>query len=279
MTTTDPRTVAYSVDDGVATVVLDRPDKLNAFTLAMGEELLAALDEIDRDDAVRAAVFTGRGRAYCAGADVADGTAIFGRESADFDMVTHADLGGVLSRRMLESTKPLIAAVNGPAVGIGVTSTLPMDARLASTTARFGFVFTRRGLVPEACSSWFLPRLVGMATAAEWVYSGRVFEADEALRAGLVQSLHAPDELLGEAYRLAHTMTDSSSPVAVAVARRMLWRMYADGTPERAHELDSRGIHHLGASPDCAEGVAAFLDRRPPAFPMTVSRDLPDYLG
>jgi enoyl-CoA hydratase/carnithine racemase len=269
----------YSVTDSIATVILDRPDRLNAFTEAMGAELIRVMDEIDADDEVRAVVFTGRGRAYCAGADLSEGTDIFeGDESGDFRMDRDADYGGLIARRFYDSTKPLIAAINGPAVGIGISSTLPMDIRLASTTARFGFVFTRRGLVPEASSSWFLPRLVGISQALEWVYSGRVFEADEALRAGLVRSLHEPDELLPAAYALARELTSASAPVAVAIARRMLWQMLADGGPELAHELDSRGIFFLGRSADCKEGVHAFLDKRAPHFPMRVSTDLPDYV-
>ncbi|MDQ1735118.1 MAG: hypothetical protein QOH56_1369 [Pseudonocardiales bacterium] len=269
----------YSVTDSIATVILDRPDRLNAFTEAMGAELIRVMDEIDADDEVRAVVFTGRGRAYCAGADLSEGTDIFeGDESGDFRMDRDADYGGMIARRFYDSTKPLIAAINGPAVGIGISSTLPMDIRLASTTARFGFVFTRRGLVPEASSSWFLPRLVGISQALEWVYSGRVFEADEALRAGLVRSLHEPDELLPAAYALARELTSASAPVAVAIARRMLWQMLADGGPELAHELDSRGIFFLGRSADCKEGVHAFLDKRAPHFPMRVSTDLPDYV-
>jgi enoyl-CoA hydratase/carnithine racemase len=273
------RFLEYDVAEGIATVTLNRPERLNAFTLAMGAELVAVMDQIDQDDDVRVAVFTGKGRAYCAGADLSGGTEIFeGDESGVFDMKRDADYGGIVARRLYESTKPLIAAINGPAVGIGITSTLPMDVRLASDSARFGFVFTRRGLVPEACSSWFLPRLVGISRAAEWVYTGRVFGAEEALRAGLVSSVHAPEDLLPAAYRLAREMSQATSAVAVAVARRMLWQMYGTGTPELAHELDSRGIFFLGRSPDCAEGVQSFLEKRDPVFPMRVSRDLPRYM-
>lgn len=270
----------YSVDNSIATVILDRPDRLNAFTEAMGAELIAVMDRIDADDDVRAVVFTGRGRAYCAGADLSGGTEIFtGDDSGEFRMDRDADYGGRIARRFYDSTKPLIAAINGPAVGIGISSTLPMDIRLASTTARFGFVFTRRGLVPEASSSWFLPKLVGISQALEWVYSGRVFDAEEALRAGLVRSLHEPEDLLPAAYALAHELTRFSAPVAVTVSRRMLWQMLAEGSPELAHELDSRGIFFLGRSADCTEGVDAFLDKRAPQFPMRVSTDLPDYVS
>lgn len=272
------RTIDYTVSDHVATVWLDRPDKLNAFTLEMGDELVAVMDEIDGDDDVRVAVFTGRGRAFCAGADLSGGIEIFEHADEDFDMTRDADGGGVVARRFFESTKPLIAAINGPAVGVGITQTLPMDVRMAAETARIGFVFTRRGLVPEACSSWFLPRIVGISRAAEWVYTGRIFDAREALQAGLVRSLHAPEDLLPAAYALAREMAEGSAPVAVAMARRMLWQMFGTGTPEIAHELDSRGIFHLGRSADCVEGVQSFLERRPAEFPGRVSRDLPAYV-
>lgn len=272
-------TIQYAVRDGIATVTLNRPDRLNAFTLEMGADLVAVLDEIDADDDVRVAVFTGNGRGFSAGADLSEGTTIFeGDESGEFVMSRDADYGGVIARRIWECTKPLIAAVNGPAVGVGLTTTLPMDFRIASERARFGFVFVRRGLVPEASSSWFLPRIVGISQAAEWVYTGRVFDAEEALRGGLVRSVHAHDDLLPAAYRLAGEIAESSSPVAVAISRRMLWQMFGTGTPETAHELDSRGIFFLGRAPDCTEGVQAFLEKRPPRFPMRVSRDLPEYV-
>ncbi|SOD74642.1 enoyl-CoA hydratase [Jatrophihabitans sp. GAS493] len=269
--------IRYEVTDHIATVTLNRPERLNAFIFEMGDEIMAAMDRIDADDDVRAVVFTGAGRAYCAGADLAGGTEIFEHDTAEFSMERDADYGGTLARRFYESTKPLIAAINGPAVGIGISSTLPMDIRLASETARIGFVFTRRGLVPEACSSWFLPKIVGISRAAEWIYSGRIMDADEALRAGLVRSVHPVDELLPAAYALAHELTDASSPVAVAISRRMLWRMLGASTPSYAHELDSRGIFSLGREPDAAEGVSSFLQKRPAEFPMSVSTDLPEY--
>lgn len=272
-------TIRYDTGtDGTATVTLDRPERLNAMTRAMADELIAVMDEIDGDDAVRVAIFTGAGRAYCAGADLSpEAKPLQRRTSGAFDMTLDADYGGLVSRRFFESTKPLIAAINGAAVGVGITSALPMDFRLASTTAKFGFVFLRRGLVPEAASSWFLPRLVGMDQALEWVYSGRVFEADEALRAGLVRSVHAPDELLPAARTLAREITAHSAPVAAAIARRMLWQLYGTGTPELAHELDSRAIRYLANSADRNEGVSSFLEKRPARFTMTVSEDLPEY--
>jgi enoyl-CoA hydratase/carnithine racemase len=271
--------VDYQVRDRIATLTLDRPDALNAFTHAMGMEMVRVMDEVDGDDEVRALVITGAGRAFCAGADLSEGTKIFENPSpAPFEMEQDADYGGILTRRFFASTKPIIGAINGAAVGMGVTMTLPMDVRLASTSARFGFVFARRGLVPEAASSFFLPRIVGISQAAEWVYSGRVFGAEEALQTGLVRSLHAPGELLPAATALAKTFIESSSAVSVAVSRRMLWEMLAEGTPELAHELDSRGIFHLGRADDVKEGVASFLEKRPPVFPMRVSTDLPQYV-
>jgi enoyl-CoA hydratase/carnithine racemase len=276
--TADFETITYAIADSIAVITLDRPERLNAFTETMGAELVAAMDAVDDDDQVRAAVFTGSGRAFCAGADISAGTEVFERGSGTpFRMDRHADWGGVVARRFLASTKPLIAAINGPAVGIGLTATLPMDARLASDTARFGFVFTRRGLVPEACSSWFLPRIVGIDQALDWVYSGRLFDADEALRAGLVRSVHPGDELLDAALALAREWTQASAAVSVAISRWMLWRLLADATPAIAHEIDSLGIFSLGRSADADEGVAAFLEKRPADFPMQVSTDLPEF--
>ena len=268
-------TIDYAVDGGIATITLDRPDALNAITLPMIDEMVAALDLVDADDDVRAVIFTGRGRAFCAGADLSGGTEILRRGEGEFRMDRDADGGGVFSRRVFACTKPVIAAVNGPAVGMGVTMTLPMDVRICAEDVRFGLVFTRRGLVPEACSSWFLPRIVGISRAAEWVYSGRMFDAREALSAGLVRSVHPADELLPAARELAREMTEHSAPVAVAVSRRMLWEMLSEGTPELAHELDSRGIASLGASRDAEEGIGAFLEKRSPRFPMRPSTDMP----
>lgn len=273
-------TLLYEVDDGIATVTFHRPDRLNAFTDLMGDELMALLDDIDGDDTVRAVVFTGSGRAYCAGADLAGDGAIFDRGDApEFDMARHADHGGTIARRLLACTKPLVAAVNGPAVGIGASTTLPMDVRLAADDARIGFVFTRRGLVPESCSSWFLPRIVGISQAAEWIYSGRVFDAQEALRTGLVRSLHPRAELVPAAIALARSMVADSAPVAVAAARQMLWRMAGAADPADAHVLDSRGIFELGRGADAKEGVSAFLEKRPARFPLRVSSDLPGFVA
>lgn len=270
--------IAYEVNERVATVTLDRPDKLNAFTGQMMREVIDAFDRADADDDVRAVVVTGRGRAFCAGADLSSGGATFDAEArgAPTRPEEARDGGGMVSLRIFRSEKPVIAAVNGPAVGVGVTMTLPMDVRLASETARFGFVFARRGIVPEAASSWFLPRVVGISRAAEWVYTGRVFPAAEALEAGLVRSVHPPDELLPAAYALAREIAENTSPVSVALSRRMLWRMLGAPHPMEAHRVDSRAILAMGRSPDAKEGVTSFLEKRPAAFPLRVSTDVPD---
>jgi enoyl-CoA hydratase/carnithine racemase len=273
----DFETILLDREDGIATITLHRPDRLNAFTERMLEELVQALDETDADDDVRAVIVTGSGRAFCAGADLSGGEETFGRDAEPFSMERHADGGGVLARRLFDSAKPVIGAVNGPAVGIGVTMTLPMDVRLAADNARFGFVFAKRGIVPEACSSFFLPRVVGIARAAEWVFSGRIFDASEALSSGLVRSIHPGDELLPAARALAAEFRDGTSAVAVAIARRMLWQMLADGDPATAHEVDSEALHFLGSSDDVREGVKSFLEKRQPNFPLRVSRDMPDF--
>ena len=274
--------IAYEVEDGILTLTLDRPDALNAFTPRMQQELIDACDRIDADDAVRAVVVTGRGRGFCAGADLSAGGSTFDAEARggairDDRGLPPRDGGGLVTLRLFNLTKPVIAAVNGPAVGVGVTMTLPMDVRLASETARFGFVFTRRGLVPEAASSWFLPRVVGISRALEWVCTGRVFPAEEALAGGLVRSIHPPDELLPAARALAREMAEGTSPVSVALSRQMLWRMLGASHPMDAHRIDSRGIADRGSSPDAREGVESFLEKRPASFPLRVSDGMPDF--
>jgi enoyl-CoA hydratase/carnithine racemase len=277
-------TIALAVADGIATITLNRPDKLNAFTARMRDELIAAFDATDADDAVRAVIVTGAGRAFCAGADLSSGGQTFdyaarneaAREEARIGDV-YRDGGGMVTLRIYRSLKPVIAAVNGAAVGIGLTMQLPMDMRLASTDARFGFVFARRGITPEAASSWFLPKLVGMQTALEWCFTGRVFGAQEALERGLVRSLHAPDELLPAAHALAREIADHSAPVSVALTRQMLWRMAGASHPMEAHRIDSRAIQSRGASADAREGVGAFLDKRPAVYPNKVSTDMPAF--
>ena len=276
-------TLAYELEDGVATITLNRPDKLNAFNTQMMKDLIAVFDVTDADDAVKAVIVTGAGRGFCAGADLSAGGETFdydkrgGEDQAarQRDGVQR-DGGGLVSLRIYDSLKPVIAAVNGPAVGVGVTMQLPMDIRLASTEARFGLVFARRGLNPEAASSWFLPRLVGVQTALEWCYTGRVFSAQEALDRGLVRSLHAPDELLPAAKALAREIVENTAPVSIAITRQLIWRMAGAPHPMDAHRADSRGIQIRGAMADAREGVMSFLEKRPPVFPNQVSTDLPD---
>jgi enoyl-CoA hydratase/carnithine racemase len=264
--------------DGVLTITLNRPDRLNAWTPTMGAELIAAFDVADGDDAVRAIIVTGAGRGFCAGADLQAGGSTFDwRERQDGDAVPR-DGGGQFTLRVFDSTKPVIAAINGPAVGVGATMTLPMDIRLAADSARVGFVFARRGIVPEACSSWFLPRVVGISRAMEWVATGRVFSAQEALEGGLVRSLHAQDELLDAARAIAREIADNTAAVSVALARRMLWRMLGAEHPMLAHRADSRGMFSRGQSADAAEGITSFLEKRPPRFPDRVSDGLPDIM-
>lgn len=269
--------ILYEVRDGVALVTLNRPDRMNALTYRMIAELIDAVDRIDADDEVRVAVVTGSGpRAFCAGADLEGDTFEPRDRSRGFSLDEHYDGGGRVALRIYESVKPFIAAVNGAAAGFGATITLPMDLRIAATTARFGFVFVRRGIVPESCSSWFLPRLVGMGTAAEWVYTGRVFGADEAYRAGLVRSLHEPDELLPAAIELARSLSANSAPVATALSRQLLWQMVGAPDPYRAHVLESRALFELAGSADVREGVDSFLGKRAAKFPLRVSTDLPN---
>ena len=285
----DFETIGYEVAQRVATITLDRPDRLNAFTVGMQRELCRAFDLVDEDDDVRVVIVTGRGRGFCAGADLGGGGDTFDTGAAQPDgaegavsggarsEMEHRDEGGLLTLRIFRCTKPVIAAINGPAVGVGVTMTLPMDIRLASTTARFGFVFARRGIVPEACSSWFLPRLVGISQAAEWCYTGRVFGADEALAGGLVRSVHEPDDLLAAAQEIARDIADNTSAVSVALTRAMLWRMLGEAHPMAAHRVDSPGIAYLGKSADAREGVVSFLEKRPAAFTDTVTGDMPPH--
>jgi enoyl-CoA hydratase/carnithine racemase len=270
--------IDYSVADHIATITLSRPDKLNAFTGVMMKELIAAFDKADADDDVRVVIVTGAGRGFCAGADLSAGGDTFNDGSLSTDAATkfRRDGGGTVTLRIFAMHKPVIGAINGPAVGIGATMTLPMDFRLASDAAKIGFVFTRRGIVPEACSSWFLPRLVGIAQAQEWVMTGRVFRADEALAGGLVRSVHPAGELLDAARTLAKEIIDNTAPVSVALARQMMWRMLGASHPMDAHRVDSRGIQIRGRSNDVKEGVMSFLEKRPAKFVDRVSSDVPD---
>lgn len=283
--------IALDIDGPIATITLDRPEKLNAFTGVMMTEIIAAFDETDANDQVKAVIVTGRGRAFCAGADLSAGAATFDYEklggarsanpmrddgSTDWTHPATRDGGGQVTMRIFRSLKPVIAAVNGPAVGIGATMQLAMDMRLASDTARFGFVFARRGIVPEAGSSWFLSKLVGLPQALEWCMTGRVFDAAEAEKGGLTRSTHAPDDLLPAARALALEIAENTAPVSVALTRQMLWRMAGAPSPWDAHRLDSKMVYMRGRSGDAKEGVVSFLEKRPPAYPDTVSQNMPE---
>jgi enoyl-CoA hydratase/carnithine racemase len=289
--------ILLDVADGVATITLNRPDKLNAFTGRMMHELIEAFDRTDADDGVRVVIMTGAGRAFCAGADLSAGAKTFDYAARSDDLSSRAgqaspvrddgsvdyahegvrDGGGRVTLRIFESLKPVIGAINGPAVGIGVTMQLPMDIRIASSAAKFGFVFARRGIVPEAASSWFLPRLVGISQAMEWCATGRVFGAEEALKGGLVSRVVEPDALLAEAHALAREIADNTAPVSVAMTRQMLWRMLGADHPMEAHKLDSRAIYARGRQADAKEGVMSFLEKRPARYPDAVSTDMPDF--
>ena len=271
--------ILYEVTDGVATITFNRPEKLNAFTREMVHSMIELLDRADADDEVRAVIVTGAGRAFCAGADLSadSGSNVFRQEViADQDAVPR-DFGGVLTLRIFECLKPIIAAVNGPAVGIGATMQLAMDIRLASDQARYSFLFARRGIVPEAASSWFLPRVVGISRALEWSYTGSMISAQQALDAGLLRSVHKADELLPAAHALAREIADNSAPVSVALTRQMMWRMLGADHPMEAHKLDSRAVSVRGRSADAKEGIGSFLEKRPAHFTDKVSSDMPEF--
>jgi enoyl-CoA hydratase/carnithine racemase len=274
----DFQDITYDVTDGIATITLHRPDKMNAFTGRMMHEIISALDAADADDDVKVVIFTGAGRAYCAGADLSSGGETFAKGGSDVQTKQGVprDGGGLVSLRIFNSLKPVIGAINGAAVGVGATMTLPMDIRLASDAAKFGFVFAKRGIVPEACSSYFLPRIVGIQQATEWVYTGRVFGADEALSGGLIRSVHAADDLLPAAHKIAREIADNTAPVSVALSRQMMWRMLGASHPMEAHRVDSRGIMERGKSADSKEGVMSFLEKRDAVYPDRVSDGLPN---
>lgn len=270
-------TVKTCVADGVMTVTLNRPEKLNAFTVTMFQDLMQVADRIDQDDEVRVAIFTGEGRAFCAGADLASGENTFNYDAGggEIDWNKVRDIGGVLNLRLFRSRKPLIAAINGPAVGVGATMTLPMDIRLAADNAKMGFVFVRRGIVPDGAASWLLPKVVGLPQALEWTLSGRVFDANEALKGGLVRSLHKPEDLMPTAMSLAREIADNTSAISVALARQLLWNTSGKDHPVYANMYESRGLYHAGRSPDAMEGVMSFLQKRTPKYPGKVSTDMP----
>ena len=270
--------ILYEVEDSILTITLNRPEALNAFNNEMLFELIDACDKADADDDVKAIIITGAGRGFCAGADLSGGGNAFDYDSReDKENGLSRDGGGRLTLRLYELNKPIIAAINGPAVGVGVTMTLPMDIRLASINAKFGFVFARRGIVPEACSSYFLPRVVGISKALEWCYSGKVFPASEAMEGGLLRSLHEPEDLLVEARKIAAEIADNTSAVSITLVRHMMWKMLGADHPMEAHKIDSRGIYHRGKSPDSKEGVVSFLEKRPADFPGKVSTDMPEF--
>jgi enoyl-CoA hydratase/carnithine racemase len=268
--------ILYEVQDQVLTITLNRPQRLNAFTKTMGRELIEAFDRSDADDDVRAVIVTGAGRGFCAGADLQGGGGTFDYEGDPASDEAPRDGGGRMALRIFDSLKPVIGAINGPAVGVGATMTLPMDVRMAADDARIGFVFSRRGIVPEACSSWFLPRVVGISQAIEWVATGRVFDAGEALAGGLVRSLHPGAELMHAARALAREIADNTAPVSVALARRLMWDMLGAAHPMEAHRADSRAMFARGKSADAAEGISSFLEKRPASYPDRVSDGLPD---
>ena len=282
-------TIKYDVADQILTITLNRPEKLNAFNATMMNELIDAFDKADADDNVRAIIVTGEGRAFCAGADLSSGGDTFDRDAkrgparrlangdVDYSGPGIRDGGGQVTLRIFKCLKPVIGAINGPAVGIGVTMQLPMDIRIASDNARFGFVFSQRGIVPEAASSWFLPRLVGISQALEWCYSGRVFPAQEALAGGLVSKVVAPDQLIPTARELARSFIDKTAPVSIALIRQQMWRLMGADDPMEAHKVDSRGIYARGRSDDVKEGVTSFLEKRPAQFKNKVSTDMPSY--
>ncbi|HWX45487.1 MAG TPA: crotonase/enoyl-CoA hydratase family protein [Solirubrobacteraceae bacterium] len=273
----DFESIRYEVADHVLTITLNRPERLNAFTPTMGRELIEAFDRADEDDEVRAIIVTGAGRGFCAGADLAaDGSTFDWRDRVTEEQEIPRDGGGQVALRIFACSKPVIAAINGPAVGVGVTMTLPMDIRLAAEGARIGFVFVRRGIVPEACSSWFLPRIVGISQALEWVATGRVFTAGEALAGGLVRSVHPEGELLDAARALAGEIAQNTAPVSVALARRLMWSNLGAEHPMEAHRADSRAMFARGQSADAREGVTSFLEKREPAFADRVSDGLPE---
>jgi len=269
--------IEYDVEDEVATIALDRPERLNAFTVEMMSELIDAFDRVDDDDSVRAVIVTGKGPGFCAGADLGGGPDTFDHGEAPAGRVAPRDAGGIVGLRIFRCRKPVIAAINGPAVGVGATITLPMDMRLMAETARVGFVFGARGIVPDGACSWFLPRIVGINQALEWCLTARVFPAAEALRAGLVRSVHPKDELLDAARALAKEIATSVAPVSAVITRQLLWRMMCVDHPMEAHRVDSLAIFQTGKTADAIEGISAFFEKRPARWSLAPSKDTPDW--
>ena len=269
--------ILYEVEDGILTITLNRPEILNAFSGGMLRDITEAFDRADSDDSVHAVIITGAGRGFCAGQDLSKGDSTWEGHEEALEGKEVGDGGGELSRRLFRSLKPVIVAFNGPAVGVGMTFTLAADVRIAVKEAKMGFVFSARGIVPEGCSSWFLPRLVGISKALEWCYSARIFRAEEALEAGLIRSVHEKDDLLPAARALAQEFVQGSSKVSNAVLRHMMWRMLGADHPMEAHKIDSRGIFHLGQGADAHEGVTSFLEKRPAEFSLKTSEDMPEF--
>jgi len=267
--------IKYEIEDRILTLTLNRPERLNAYTEVMRAELVDALDHADADDNIRAIIVTGAGRAFCAGMDLGDGGATFDYNAVAQD--EHRDGGGILALRIFRLKKPIIAAINGSAVGVGLTMTLPMDIRIVADTAKMGIVFVRRGIVNDACSSWFLPRVVGIGKAVEWALSGRLFSGQEALASGLVSQLVAPEEVLPTARAMALEIAQNTAPVSAALVRQMMWSMLGADHPMEAHRIESKGFHWAGQQPDAAEGIAAFLEKRLPHYTMSPQTDMPDY--
>jgi len=274
------KNILLEQQDNIAVLSLNRPNKLNAFTFSMMEEMIAALDALDADDSVHALIITGKGRAFCAGADLSSGQDTFNPSFDDFAVQEsdfRRDSGGILTLRMYKFLKPIVVACNGPAVGIGASMQLAADIRLASDQARFGFVFNNRGIVPDACSSWFLPRIVGISRALELTYSGRIIDAQEALQLNLVSSIHDSEDLLSSAVDITKKMVQNSAPVSISLTRQMLWRSLESSGPYDAHVIESKAIDSRGASEDAKEGVSSFLGKRPAEFKNKVSSDMPEF--
>lgn len=270
-------TLLTNVENKVMTIVLNRPEVLNAYNYTMHAELLAAFDEADDDDDVRVIILTGAGRGFCAGMDLAAGADTFNR-SGDHNIESHRDGGDELTQRIFRSRKPVIAAINGPATGVGLTMTLACDFRLASETSKMGFVFVQRGIAPDACSSWFTPRIVGISKALDWFLTGRVFSAQEAFEGGLVSELLAPDDLLPRAHEIARSIADKTSAVSAAIVRRLLWQMLGAADPADAFRKESMALYYMGGAADSREGVTSFLEKRPAQFTMSVANDFPEFL-
>ena len=276
----DYKNILIEQQDNIAVLSLNRPNKLNAFTFSMMEEMIDALDALDADDSVDALIITGKGRAFCAGADLSSGQETFNPSFDDFAVQEsdfRRDSGGILTLRMYKFLKPIVIACNGPAVGIGASMQLAADVRLASDQARFGFVFNNRGIVPDACSSWFLPKIVGISSALELTYSGRIIDASEALKLNLVSSIYDSENLLDNAIDFTKNMVKNSAPVSIAVTRQMLWRSLEGTRPYDAHIVESKAIDSRGASEDAKEGVSSFLEKRTAEFKNKVSVDMPSF--